>query len=86
MAKWYTQKEGVDYEKTFSLVVRFAAIWLILAIVANLNLELYQMDVKTAFLNGDLDEEIYLDQPISFVTKGQEHKVCKLKRSIYGLK
>ena len=44
------------------------------------------MDVKTAFLNGELDEEIYMDQPIGFVTKGQEHKVCKLKRSIYDLK
>ena len=86
MAKGYTQKEGVDYEETFSLVVRFASVRLILAIIANLNLELYQMDVKTAFLNGELDEEIYMDQPIGFVTKGQEHKVCKLKRSIYGLK
>ena len=66
--------------------MRFAFIGLILAIVANLNLELYQMDVKTAFLNGELDEEIYMDQPIDFVTKVQEHKVCKLKRSIYGLK
>ena len=86
MAKGYTQKEGVDYEETFSLVVRFASVRLILAIIANLNLELYQMDVKTAFLNGELDEEIYMDQPIGFVTKDQEHKVCKLKRSIYGLK
>ena len=66
--------------------MRFASVRLILAIVANLNLELYQMDVKTAFLNGELDEEIYMDQPIGFVTKGQEQKVCKLKRSIYGLK
>ena len=72
--------------ETFSLVMRFAFVRLILAIVANLNLELYQMDVKTAFLNGELDEEIYMNQPIGFVTKGQEHKVCKLKRSIYGLK
>ena len=86
MAKAYTQKESVDYEKTFSLIVRFASIQLILAIVANLNLELYQMNVKTVFLNGGLDEEIYMDQPIGFMTKGQEHKVCKLKRSIYGLK
>ena len=82
----YTQKEGVDYKENFSLVVRFASIRLVLAIVANLNLELYQMDIKIAFLNGELDEEIYMDQPIGFVTKGQEHKVCKLKRSIYGLK
>ena len=44
------------------------------------------MDVKTVFLNGELDEEIYMDQPIGFVTKGQEHKMCKLKQSIYGLK
>ena len=44
------------------------------------------MDIKIAFLNGELDEEIYMDQPIGFVTKGQEHKVCKLKQSIYGLK
>jgi hypothetical protein len=59
---------------------------LILAILANLNLELYQTDVKTAFLNGELDEEICMDQPVGFVAKGQERKVCKLKRSIYGLK
>ena len=79
MAKGYTRKEGVDYEETFSPAVRFALVRLILAIVANLNLELYQIDAKTNFLNGELDEEIYMDQPASFVAKGQEHKVCKLK-------
>ncbi|KAL0402275.1 UNVERIFIED_CONTAM: Retrovirus-related Pol polyprotein from transposon RE2 [Sesamum latifolium] len=58
MAKGYTQKEGIDYEETFSLVVRFASVRLILAIVAHLDSELFQMDVKSTFLNGELDEEI----------------------------
>ena len=80
------KQEGIDYEETFSLVVKFASILLILAIVAWVDLELYQMDVKTAFLDGELDEEIYMNQPLGFKLKGNEHKVCKLKRFIYGLK
>ena len=70
VVKWYTQQEGADYEETFSPVVRFASIRLILAIVANLDLELYQMDFKTTFLNEKHDEEIYIDQPQGFVAKG----------------
>ena len=66
--------------------MRLVSIHLILAIVVHLDLELFQMDVKTTFLNGELDDEIYMDQPIGFEVKEQRHKVCRLKRSIYGLK
>ena len=57
-----------------------------MALVAHFDLELHQMDVKTAFLNGNLDEDIYMEQPEGFTKKGNEHLVCKLKKSIYGLK
>ena len=86
VAKGYTQKEGIDYDETFSLVVRFALVRLILTIVASLDLELYQMDVKTIFLEWGLEEDIYMQQPNEFVEKGQKHKACKLLKLIYGLK
>ena len=68
--------------------MRITQVRLILAIVAHMNLELYQMDIKTVFFNGEPDEDIYkyIDQPLCFKSKGQERKVCKLKRSIYGFK
>ncbi|GJS83524.1 retrovirus-related pol polyprotein from transposon TNT 1-94 [Tanacetum coccineum] len=59
---------------------------IVMALVAHYDLELHQMDVKTAFLNGDLQEDVYMTQPEGFVVKGKEHMVCKLKRSVYGLK
>jgi len=83
--KEFTQIEGVDYGEIFSPMVRFASIRLFLAMVAHLDLELFQMDIKTTFLNVSFEEEIYMDQPIDFVLKGQEDKVYHLKRSIYGL-
>jgi len=86
VAKGFTQIEGLDYEETFSPVVRIASIRVLLALVAYVDLELIQMDVKTTFLNGILEKEIDLDQPLGFISKGQEDKVCYLKRSIYGLK
>ena len=64
MAKGFIQIEGVDYEETFSPVVRIASIHLLLVMVVHLDLELFQMDVKTIFLNGTFEEEIYMDQPI----------------------
>jgi hypothetical protein len=66
--------------------MRITSLRLILAIIAHMDLELQQMDVRTAFLNRELNKEINMDQLLGFKTKGQEHKVCKLKRFIYGLK
>ena len=86
MAKKFTQIEWVDYKGTSSPLVRIVSIRLLLALVAHLDLEMFQMDVKTAFLNENLEEEIYIDQPIGFISKGQEDNVCRLKISIYGLK
>ena len=84
--KGYEQKEGLDYFDTYSSVTRISSIRMLIAIAAIHNLEIHQMDVKTAFLNGDLDEEIYMEQPEGFVVPGQEKKVCRLVKSLYGLK
>ena len=64
----------------------FASVRLLLTLVVHLDLELFQIDIKTTFLNGNIEEEIYMDQPISFASKGEEDKVCRLKRFIYSLK
>lgn len=86
VTKGFTQKDGVDYKETFSPVSKKDSLRIVLALVAHYDLELHQMDVKTAFLNGDLEEEVYMAQPEGFVTAGKENLVCKLKKSIYGLK
>ena len=86
MAKGYTQKEGIDYEETFSPVAMLKSIRILLSISTHYDYEIWKMDVKTAFLKGNLEEEIYMMQLEGFIAKNQEYMVCKLKRSIYGLK
>ena len=78
--------EGIDYNETYSPVVKFTSVRILLACVTVLGLFLHQMDVKTAFLNGDLNETVYMEQPEGFKVKGREDWVCRLFKSIYGLK
>jgi transposase InsO family protein len=80
------QVNGKDYDVTFSPVIRRASLNIIFAIVASQDLELHQMDVKTAFLNGHLAEDVYMSQPPGFRDPGHPNKICHLRRSIYGLK
>ena len=86
VAQGYSQSLGVDYQEVFSPVVRYSSIRSLLAVANIRDWEIHQMDVKTAFLQGDLDEEIYMKQPDSYVDKERPNHVCKLKKSIYGLK
>src|SRR5258708_34547985 len=86
VAKGFTQIPSIDYDETFSPVARFKSLQLLLALAALENWEIHQMDVKSAFLNGVLTEEIYMQQPQGFITAEQENKVCRLKRALYGLK
>jgi hypothetical protein len=84
--KGYSQKEGEDFFDTYSPVARLTTIRVLLSLAASHGLLIHQMDVKIAFLNGELDEEIYMEQPARFVANGQEGMVCKLLKSLYGLK
>lgn len=86
VAKGFTQKEGIDYNDIFAPVVKYKTMRLLLAMAAVYDYEIDQMDVKTAFLHGDLDETIYMRQPKSFVDKTKSNHVCLLRKSIYGLK
>ena len=86
VAQGFAQKFGLDYEETFSPVVRFESVRCVVALGAQHKLQLHQMDVSTAFLHGELNEEVYMKQPEGFIEQGNEQLVCRLKRSIYGLK
>ena len=85
-AQGYSQIEGVDYTNTFSPVVSSASLRAVLTIAASEDMEIHCMDIKTAFLHGKLEEDIYMRQPEGYEMPGMEHKVLKLRKSLYGLK
>nr|GEU52545.1 zinc finger, CCHC-type [Tanacetum cinerariifolium] len=82
----FKQKSGIEYFDTYSPVARISTIRLLIAMASIHNLIIHQMDVKTAFLDGKLEEEVYMNQPLGFIMPGNENKVCKLIKSLYGLK
>ncbi|GKF76905.1 retrovirus-related pol polyprotein from transposon TNT 1-94, partial [Tanacetum coccineum] len=86
VARGYRQEEGIDFEESFAPVARLEAIMIFLAFAAHMDMVVYQMDVKTAFLNGNLREEVYVSQPDGFVDPDNPNHVYKLKTALYGLK
>jgi hypothetical protein len=86
VAQGFSQKEGIDYEETFDPVARLEAIRILLAFVVAKGFKLFQMDAKSAFLNGVIEEEVYAKQPPGFESELYPHKVYRLKRALYGLK
>ena len=86
VAKGFRQEYGVNFDEIVSPVLKMTTLRFMLSVVATDNLELIQLDVKTTFLHGDLKEELYMEQPKGFVASGQEHLVCRLRKSLYGLK
>ena len=86
VAKGYTQQYGLDYYDTFSLVAKIVSVRLLLSIATMHSWPLFQLDIKNVFLHGDLADEVYMEQPPSFVARGEFGLVCKLRRSLYGLK
>ncbi|GJU91162.1 retrovirus-related pol polyprotein from transposon TNT 1-94 [Tanacetum coccineum] len=86
VVRGFNQREGIEFNEVFSPIVRHTSIRLLLSIVALQNLELEQLDVKTTFLHGHLEEEIYVEQPEGFEVPGKEDHVCRLKKSLYGIK
>ena len=86
VCKGYAQIEGIDFDETFAPVARLESIRMFLALAVFKDFKIYQMDVKSAFLNGYLEEEVYIEQPDGFVLGDDPNLVCKLKKALYGLK
>ena len=86
VAKGFKQKHGIDYDQTYSPVTMLKSIRIMLAIATYYDYEIWQIDVKTVFFNRNLEEEVYMSQPEGFVSSERPNQVCKLKKSIYGLK
>jgi hypothetical protein len=85
VAKGYSQVEGLDFGETFALVARLEAIWLLLAYSSLNDIKLYQMDVKSAFLNGEINELVYIEQPPRFEDPRNPNHAYRLKKTLYGL-
>jgi hypothetical protein len=86
VARGFSRKEGIDYDEIFAPVDRYASIRIIISLAAVFGWKLHQMDVKTVFFNGEVEQEVYIKQPKRFVIHGKESHVCKLKKALYGLK
>ena len=86
VAQWYSQMEGVDYDETFALVTRMESARILLSLACHLRFKVYQMDVKIAFLNGLLKEDVYVAQPKGFIDPHFLNHVLYLKKTLYGLK
>jgi hypothetical protein len=86
VARGFSQKEGIDYEETFAPVARYTSIRVIIALASVLGWKLHQMDVKTTFLNGNVEHEVFLEQLDGFVLHNKDTHVCKLRKALYGLK
>jgi hypothetical protein len=86
VAQGYTLIEGINFDETFAPIARLESIKILLSIACHLGFKLYQMDVKSAFLNGILQEEVYVEQPKGFQDPHHPHHVYKLKKALYGLK
>jgi hypothetical protein len=86
VARGFSQVEGVDYDETFASVARYTSIRAVISIAAEMGWKIHQMDVKTAFLNGLIQEEVYIEQPLGFEVHERESHVCRLKKALYGLK